>query len=238
MRVAIMQPYLFPYIGYFQLIKAADIFVFLDDVSFIKKGWIHRNRLCLNKGIHWFSVPLEHASQFRTIQETLISKDEYIRWKKKFIDSLMYFYKKQPYFTEALNIVEEVLSSPVHSIADLAILSVKMCCGALNISTPLHRSSSIPYLCGLKGENRLIEICRHYNGNRYINAPGGKDLYSSARFAAHGMHLEFLQPSLNLYPVKGRDCIPNLSILDAIMCCGQHYTSEKLLCGYSIEEGV
>lgn len=234
MRIAIMQPYFFPYIGYFQLIKAADMFIFFDDVSYIKKGWINRNYICINKHTHCFSVPIENASQSRSIRKTLISKIEYIRWTKKFIDSLTHSYKKQLYFAEGMSIVEKVLSSSVSSIADLAIISVQACCKALGISTPMHCASAIP--SGLAGENRLIEICHHYGANRYINAPGGKSLYNSTKFASCGIRLEFLQTSLSAYPVKGRDCITGLSVLDAILCCGQEYTGNKLLCGYGIEE--
>lgn len=238
MRIAVMQPYFFPYPGYFQLIKAADHFIFLDNVSFIKKGWIHRNRLCFNKEIHWFSVPLENASQFKSINETFISVPEFAQWKRKFFASLIAFYKKQAFFNEGMEIVETVFSSPFHSIAELAVISLRAICQVLNISTNLQCSSSIQGLDNFKGEERLIEICRRYKADAYINAPGGRSLYSKSMFAPHGIRLEFLAPSLPKYPVKGRDCIPGLSVLDALMCCGRSYTSEKLLCGYDIVEAA
>ena len=238
MRIAIMQPYFFPYMGYLQLIKAADRFIFLDDVSFIKKGWIHRNRLCFNGKAHWFSIPLESASQFKPINETFISCPEFMRWKRKFLASLFFFYKKQPYFAESMELVEAALASSFRSVSELAVSSLRMICDALDISTPLECSSSIQGLTGLKGEKRLIEICRRYQGDSYINAPGGKNLYSRAMFAPHGIRLEFLRPSLRPYPAKGRDFIPGLSVLDALMCCGRSHVRENLLSGYDIEEAA
>lgn len=238
MRIAIMQPYFFPYLGYFQLIKSADIFILLDDVAFIKKGWIHRNRLCFNKGIHWFSVPLEHASQNKSIHETFISQINFIQWRKKFISSLISFYKKQEYFTDGMEIVEEIFSIPTYSIAELSARSLQKCCKALGITTFFNCSSSLHGLNKLKGEKKIIEICQYYQVGRYINAPGGKELYRQSMFSPYGIQLEFIHPSLSIYPVKGRDCVLGLSIIDAIMCCGIEYTRKKLLSGYKIEEAA
>lgn len=102
MRISIMQPYFFPYIGYFQLINASDIFVCFDDVNFIKKGWIHRNRLYFNGDIRYFTVPIDNASQFKKINETEVAKYEFKKWKYKFISYIESFYKKQPYFLDSI----------------------------------------------------------------------------------------------------------------------------------------
>lgn len=238
MRIAIMQPYFFPYLGYFQLLKAVDLFLALDDVFFIKKGWIHRNRMCFNGKIHLFSIPLKDVSQFRTINETHISMREFQRWKRKFLASLVAFYKKQSFFEEGMDLVEQTLAQPGNSIADLAVMSLCICCRALGIPTPLHRSSAAGGASGLRRETRLIELCHQHNADKYLNPPGGEELYTAAMFAPHGIRLEFLHPMLSSYPVKGRNWISGLSILDAVMCCGTRYVRENLLGGYSILEAA
>lgn len=238
MRIAIMQPYLFPYLGYFQLISAVDLFLALDDVSFIKRGWIHRNRLCFNGKIQWFSVPLQDASQFRAINATLVCPEEFPRWKRKFLASLAAFYKKQPFFADGMDLVEETLAQPGESIADLAVASLRACCRLLDIATPLRKTSEAGGDPGLRREARLIELCRRHNADVYLNPSGGEALYTRDMFAPQGIRLEFLHPVLACYPARGRDWIAGLSVLDAVMCCGPRHVRENLLCGYDIVEAA
>lgn len=234
MRIAIMQPYFFPYLGYFQLIRTVDKFVYLDDVAFIKKGWIHRNRLLFNKRIYLFSIPLKNVSQFRAINDTEVSKPEFHYWQRKFLASLFSFYKKQPYFNEGLALLEDVLATPFTSIADLAIASIRRTCEALHLEIPFSRSSKLGRTHVSAKEELIIDICRRYGSDIYVNPQGGTHLYSQSMFTPHGIQLEFLQPNLSAYPVKNRDFVPGLSILDALMCCGIRYTREYLLSGYGL----
>lgn len=238
MRISIMQPYIFPYIGYFQLIKASDIFVCLDDVNFIKRGWIHRNRLCFNGYTCYFTIPIEDSSQFRKINETRISHNEFEKWRDKFFSSLKYFYKKQQYFEDGILLAEMVLSSYVESIAELSELSLNTCCSLFGITTPIKYSSHIENINKLNRESRLIDICHKFQCEHYLNAVGGKNLYSREMFEPHGIVLEFLQPNIHPYGVKGRPFIPSLSILDAVMCCGKEYICQHLLSGYTIQEAA
>lgn len=238
MRIAIMQPYFFPYPGYFQLIRAVDTFIFLDDVAFIKKGWIHRNRLFFNDRVHLFSIPLADMSQHRAISATQVSAQEFPRWREKFLASLHAFYRKQPYFHEGLALLEDVLAMPFSSIADLAIHSVRRTCAALGMDIPERRSSQLGTDRDARQEGRLIDICRHCGGDVYVNAPGGAELYTQEMFAPHGIRLEFLEPRLAPYPVKGRAFVPGLSILDALMCCGAAHVRERLLSGYRLREAA
>lgn len=235
MRISIMQPYFFPYIGYFQLINASDIFVCFDDVNFIKKGWIHRNRLYFNGDIRYFTVPIDNASQFKKINETEVSGHEFKKWKYKFISSIESFYKKQPYFLEGMNIVEMVLFSNFSKISEIAANSLIACCNILNIKTPFKYSSQIKNDGNLKKELRLVDICKQNKCNSYLNASGGKHIYTSDMFSRHGIKLEFINPNISTYPVHGRTFIPYLSILDPIMCCGSDYVRENLISDYTVE---
>ena len=238
MRIAVMQPYFFPYIGYFQLIKSADVFILYDDVAFIKKGWIHRNKLCFNNKACWFTIPVKDASQYRTIKDTQICRTEVSKWEKKFFASIACFYGKQPHVSEGRDIVEKALALPCDGIAELAENSLRLCCRYLGITTPLVRSSQLDIPVTLFREKRLIEICRRYNADSYINASGGQELYSQKMFSPYDIRLEFIHPQLKPYHVRGREFMPGLSVLDAIMCCGFDVVRESLLDGYSIVEAV
>ncbi|MDQ3534602.1 MAG: WbqC family protein, partial [Bacteroidota bacterium] len=122
MRIAIMQPYLFPYIGYFQLINAVDKFVLLDDVNFINKGWINRNKLLINGKSCYFTVPLEKASQNKLIKDILIASDA--NWKGKLLKSIELAYKKAPHFGQIYTLVEKIIYSNYKTISELVHQSI------------------------------------------------------------------------------------------------------------------
>src|ERR1041384_2809372 len=124
MRLAVMQPYFFPYAGYFQLLHAADCFVFFDDVNFIKKGWINRNNILYQGKIHPFTIPLAKVSQNKRINETEIS--DYAGWKAGFKKLLHESYRKAPQFAEVNALVENILDKKEYTlISDLAAASVE-----------------------------------------------------------------------------------------------------------------
>src|SRR5690606_26985644 len=159
MKLAIMQPYIFPYIGYFQLISAVDKFVFYDDVNFIKQGWVNRNRILVNGTDYLFSVPLMKQSSFVKIEDTLINHAEYPHWKKKFLKTLSQAYRKAPLFKSVYPLVESILKQEVDSIATLAKNSILKTCQYLNLHCEWETSSSIYKNEHLKGQNRVLDIC-------------------------------------------------------------------------------
>ena len=229
MRISIMQPYFFPYLGYFQLIAASDIFVSLDDVNFIKKGWINRNRLVFNNKAALFTVPLENVSQNRLICDTRIAATAFAIWKDNFLKSVAAFYKKFPFFTEGMSILEAVLAQPAAAISDMAIASLRACCDALHITTPIMISSTIPQAVDCKKERKLIAICKSLQADTYLNPIGGVSLYSQDMFTQDGIRLRFLKPALPPYTCSKREFIPALSILDVIFACGCERTSREFL---------
>lgn len=229
MRISIMQPYFFPYLGYFQLIAASDIFVSLDDVNFIKKGWINRNRLVFNNKAVLFSVPLENVSQNRLIRDTRVALTAFALWKDNFIKSVTAFYKKFPFFNEGMSILEAVFAQPVATISDMALASLRTCCNALHITTPIMISSTTPQAANCKKEKKLIAICKSLQADTYLNPIGGVELYSQDMFSQDGIRLQFLKPALPPYTVGKREFIPALSILDVIFACGCERTSREYL---------
>ena len=218
MTLGIMQPYLFPYIGYFQLLAAVDRFVIYDDVTFIKQGWINRNRMLINGEPSFFTVPLAHKSSAVTIRETEISAaPEHRRWAEKMLKSFDNAYRRAPEFSRAYPLIERVLTGATTKISELASDSIRAVAALLEIRTPIVETSSIYGNAHLRGEDRVIAICKAEGADRYVNASGGRELYAHGRFAAEGIDLRFLTPQPIEYPQFGDAFVPWLSIVDVLM---------------------
>ena len=215
MRLAIMQPYLFPYLGYFQLAASVDKFVFYDDVNFIKNGWINRNRLYLNGAVRYFTIPLSGASPFLKINQIDVQPGEL--WKKKMLESVRHAYSKAPYFMAANELLESTLHSGERSIAAIARTSVRAACAYAGLDTQSVDSSARYGNDQLSGSNRVVDICKREQASDYFNPPGGRELYSEKEFSDEGIKLHFVQPCLREYAQLGAGFEPGLSILDALM---------------------
>jgi hypothetical protein len=217
--IAVMQPYIFPYLGYFQLIKAVDEFVFYDDVNFIKQGWINRNQILNKNTALGFSIPLEKISSYKTIKETHINLNSYAKWKKKFLRTLEQNYLKAPYFDAIYNLVYRIIDSPEsNSIADLAIKSNEQIANYLDIQTKFIKSSEqFSDSRSLERTHRLFNICHKQHADTYVNALGGQDLYQKSDFASNDLRLYFLKATLKSYKQFDGDFVSGLSIIDVLM---------------------
>lgn len=229
-----MQPYLFPHLGYFQLVHVADTFVFLDDVEFIKQGWINRNRLLVQSRAAFFSVPIEAASSFRPIHETKISQQRFPLWKKKFLKTFSQNYPRGPNFDEAYDLVDNIFSLPTNHISELAEYSVRQCCEFLDIDVNFKRSSTDFNQTDLSGVDRILNICESTGCVRYVNASGGRQLYRQGDFSPLNVELCFLIPDY----LAGQSTEANLdlSILHLLAIRGREGTKLlmdrfSLLCG-------
>ncbi len=227
--VGIMQPYVFPYIGYFQLIKAVDKFVVYDDVAFINKGWINRNNILVNGKASMFTIPLIGASQNRLILD--IEVDNLAAWSKKFLKTIEQSYKKAPFYNEGFRIVEQVFNLPVVSIAELATASLKETCKYLNIETEVVESSTIYNNQDLKAQGRILDICLQEKANHYINPIGGMAIYDKQLFADNEILLNFIKAKPIQYKQFNKDeasFVPWLSIIDLLMFCSVEEINEHL----------
>lgn len=222
-----MQPYIFPYIGYFQLINAVDRFVVYDDVTFIKGGWINRNKILLNGAAHVFTVPLKNASSFVTIGKTEINHVLYDGWKNKFLKTLEQAYKKAPFYEAGCVLVTGVLNSNAYTIAELAAKSIKDTCNYLGISTEFVLTATHYGNSELKAEERVKDICRREGANTYINATGGRELYDKDDFEKAGLKLQFIKTHSISYPQLGGEFVPWLSIIDVLM-----FNSQETIQGF------
>lgn len=216
-RMAIMQPYVFPYVGYFHLAQASDLFVFYDDVQYTTRGWINRNRILLNGTDYLFTVPVAGASQSRIICETMQACDA--AWTEKFYRTLQHAYRKAPQFTRVMEPVMAAFSTPCGSIADLAIRSIEAVHDYLGLPFRCARSSvCAPETRGLERADRLIEITRTLGYAAYVNAPGGATLYDKGYFASRGVELGFVESGEISYRQYAPDgFVPSLSIIDVLM---------------------
>jgi hypothetical protein len=211
--IAIMQPYFFPYIGYFQLIRAVDKFIFYDDVNFIKNGWINRNRILINKQAGYLTVQLKDASSFKPINCI-----EFTDNRKKLKKTIEQAYKRAPYFDSAWPVISACLDFKTNFISELAIYSVEQVSIYLNLNTHFEISSKeYTQTKELERTERIKEICRINNASQYINPIGGVDLYGKNDFATIGVNLCFIKSKDIDYIQNNIKFIPWLSIIDVMM---------------------
>lgn len=217
-KLAIQQPYVFPYPGYFQLLTAVDAFVVYDDVTFIKQGWINRNRLRIGGVAHYFSVPIADISSNRLICDVRIAMKEYLAWRVKFLKTVHHNYGKGPYFEPVMALLRRVFSEEPGGIADLARASLTATLEYVGITRRIVASSGIYGNQTLERSQRLFDICHREGASTYYNSLGGAELYSKDEFAAAGLTLRFLKARSLTYPQAGAGpFVPDLSIIDLLM---------------------
>lgn len=188
--LAIMQPYLFPYIGYFSLVENVNEFVFYDDVNFIKRGWINRNKIVLNNNEYLFTVPLKKASQSKLIKNIEIFDIKL--FKKQFIKKLESSYSKSKFYDFGLNYINDVLDFPSKYISELAIYSILKILKFLKIETNISVSSiDCPNKKRISGSDRIIDIARSKKCDLYINNIGGYGIYNAEYFRKNDLELKF-----------------------------------------------
>lgn len=219
MKVAIMQPYFLPYLGYFQLIHAVDVFVLYDDAHFIKGGWINRNYMLGQGGRQLMTVPLRGASQNK-----LINQIQLVGAPHKLLKSIRQNYAKAPCFDAVFPLVENLLTLPERNLANFLDICLRRVCTYLGLTPNWQVASEIPVAADLRGQDRILALCEALGASHYINLPGGRMLYDPAAFAKRGMQLSFLEPGLATYRQFGTSFTAGLSILDVMMfndsaCC-------------------
>jgi len=219
MKVAIMQPYFLPYIGYFQLINAVDKFIIYDDVNYIKQGWINKNNILVQSKSFSFTIPLESPSSYTKIKDIKVSNKQYETWKRKIILTIQQNYKKAPYFFQSFDLVSDILNQYIEgiSISEFNYLSLKKIVIYLNINTKIIQTSAVYNNCNLKGQDRIIDICIKENVSTYINPIGGIELYDKSDFKKENIDLNFIKTDNIEYKQLGEDFVPWLSILDVLM---------------------
>ena len=213
MIIAGNQPYFLPYIGFWQLVNAADLFLIGDNYNFIKRGWIQRNRILINGEPFFFGLEVKHITSFKKINET-----EFVDFDvAQKLNTVYRAYRKAPQFDAGYNLVKAILNNPERNVAEFLFQSIKDVCRFLGINTKFIRSSEIPGNDNYKREYRIYDFCQRLGGDTYINAVGGQDLYHFDDFEKHGVTLKFIRPNIRPYKQFHNEFVPGLSILDVIM---------------------
>ncbi len=221
-----MQPYIFPYIGYFQLINAVDKFIIYDDVNFINKGWINRNRILVNGKDSLFTIPLKEASQNKLINSIEVNWDS--AWKSKFLKTIEQSYKKAPHYQQVLPLIEGLLNTEKSIFSEIIFENLTQVCQYLEIKTEIVPSSSIYHNTHLKAQERIIDICVQEKTDTYINPIGGLELYDKAAFQAIGKELFFIKSKAIRYTQFKNEFVPWLSIIDILMFNSPEHISTLL----------
>jgi len=232
MKIAIMQPYFFPYLGYVQLMNAVDTFVFFDDVNFIKKGWINRNTILTPAGEQRITLQVQKASQNRAINDHLLGDN-----RPKLLKTFELSYGKAPHFAAVMPFLEDCFAYEGENLSGFLEHSLIKLAGLLQMGTKFARSSDTAKPeGGLKAQEHILFLCEAHGASHYINPEGGRELYDASAFEARGMELSFLHYQSVDYPQfqAGGDFISHLSIIDVLMFNGVEGTRE-LLSAYTLE---
>jgi len=214
MKIGIMQPYFFPYIGYFQLIKTVDVFVVYDNIKYTKKGWINRNRMLQNGKDVIFSLPLKSDSDYLDVCERELAADFN---RDKMLNQINGAYRRAPYFEQTFPLVERVVRYEDKNLFRFLHNSIIATCKYLVIDTEIRVSSEIAIDHSLKNQDKVLALCEAFGASTYVNAIGGMELYSKETFLDKGIELKFIKSKPFEYTQFGNDFVAWLSIIDVMM---------------------
>jgi hypothetical protein len=216
MKLAIMQPYLFPYIGYFQLMNEVDEFVVYDNIKFTKKGWINRNRILVNGKESYITIPLKKDSDYLDVRDRYLA-ESWIFEKNKLLNRIIESYRKAPHFNSVYPVIETCLLYSEKNLFSFLLYSLALIKEFLGIQTTLLISSAVQVDHDLKAGEKVVEICRARKADIYVNPIGGIKLYSKDSFKNENISLYFIKMHEITYKQFDNDFIPNLSIIDVMM---------------------
>jgi hypothetical protein len=252
MKIAVMQPYFFPYIGYFQCIHAVDTYILFDNLNFIKKKWVHRNRILINGQPNYLMVNIAQKSSYKKIREITLIDDTF--WRKKNLKKIFLSYKSASYFDEIYPLIESMMLYDSQSLAEFNANLIQQICSALEINTRIIPNSTPYDFIEEKLANpssldvykqqyqlndyslkvvRILELCMFEKASTFVNAIGGQTLYKIDEFKKNGIDLLFVNTHDYAYQQHSTIFHPHLSIIDVLFHCGIEGT-KKMIPNYSL----
>jgi hypothetical protein len=254
MKLAVMQPYFFPYLGYFQGINAVDKYILYEHFNYPIEGWMNRNRLLMKfNQPFFFNALIKDKSPFKKIHQIELLEDN--QWKKKILKALFFNYKGSAYFDEIYSLIEKIVFFESKFLYDYNANGIKSISKFLEIKTQISSEnnnyvqlenelynlvSDNPFFKPLINLNilekkvaRIITICKMEKINTYINAIGGRDLYNKNIFKEYGIDLFFIETNQYSYKQFSNEFISHLSIIDVLMHNGKEGT-KKLIENYNL----
>lgn len=227
--VVVMQPYLFPYLGYFQLLAVADEIVLLDDVQFTRRGWMNRNRIARPDGSEQRLVlPVEAAPQGTLMCDIRIS-EQYS--PDNMFEAIRHTYAKAPEFSRVAPAIRDVLFQTERSLVPWLTNGLETIFQFVGIPVTYRLSSALQPVAQLRGVDRILDICHQLGASRYVNAPGGRELYEHSVFESEGLSLAFLEPRIDPYERAGGTTSVGLSILDELMYLPADEVAQRIRSG-------
>ena len=210
-----MQPYFFPYIGYWQLLNLVDRYIILDDVTYIKQGYINRNYILAKDKTQQINIQINGISSNKLISELELNGKNL--WKKKVLKNIQQNYNKAPQFVSVFPLIQKCILFDEPNLASYLTFQIKEVVHFLKINTEIVTSSSLGIDRELKGQNRILSICEQQSAKTYINAVGGQELYSKTVFKQNNIKLEFIKMNNVEYSQFSNNFVPFLSIIDVLM---------------------
>jgi hypothetical protein len=227
--IAMMQPYLFPYLGYFQLIAAADVFVLGDDLQYIRSGWVNRNRILQNGEARLLTFPLKKAGfELPIVARQLV--DPFTNEAERLINLITQCYRKAPYFAQVMPLLERLIRFPQQNLALYTEHTIRELCAYLHIVTPILRGSDLRLNSCEDKQDRVANICQTFSATIFLNPIGGSELYNRDYFARRGLLVRFFQMDTIVYRQLKQGFVPNLSIIDVLMFNCVEHVQEMLQC--------
>ena len=227
MRLAIMQPYFMPYIGYFQLINSVDKFVIYDNIQYTKKGWINRNRILANGKDQLITLPIKKDSDYLNVVERELS-ESWDKDKSKMLNVIKASYNKAPYFQETFELISKCLNNPEANLFRFIYDSIVLINNHLEIKTPIIISSTIDADHTLKSQDKVLSLCKEQNADIYINSIGGVELYDKETFKQNNIKLNFIKSNPIQYKQFNNEFVSWLSIIDVLMFNSKEQIKEYL----------
>lgn len=213
--LVVLQPGYLPWLGYFDQMRRADVFIHYDDVRFDKNGWRNRNRIKTQSGPQWLSVPVRHGDH--TINQVQI--DQSRPWPRKHMESLRQAYGAAPYAARYLPELAEILvETQWSSLVELDLCLIERMCGWVGLRRPTLLSSQL----GIGGERseRLLNLCRHVGATTYLSGDAASAYLDMDLFHRAGIRVEWQTYRHPIYPQLHGDFVPYLSALDLILNVG------------------
>lgn len=231
MKLGIMQPYFFPYLGYISLIKHTDAFVLFDPVQYIRHGWIERNRILKqNDGWQYIAVPLVKHGMETKIRD--IKLDNSQNWQDKILSQLTHYKRKSPFYKETIEVIKKGISKPVTSISELNFNTLKVVCSYLNIGFNCSIFTEMNLDIGEVNapDEWALRISQLLGATEYWNPPGGQSFFDAEKYRQGGVKLFFHEINLNFYSQRRgvENFIPGLSIIDVMMFNSPERINEML----------
>lgn len=229
MKVGIMQPYFFPYLGYWQLMNSVERYLIYDNIQFTKNSWIRRNRILVNGSDKLFTLPLKKDSDYLDVRDRVLA-DDFSDFQEKFLKQIQLSYKKAPFIDAVYPVIEEIVRYEDINLFNYIYHSVESIRNYLGICSELIISSTVTIDESLKGKDKVLALCKCLEATEYYNSVNGIPLYEPHRqeFEDAGIRLRFPKMREITYPQFGNEFVPNLSIIDVMMFNSQEKCRQLL----------